>query len=98
MEAGYEFLLIGLIGGVLIDIMFGDPPNRFHPVSWLGTLIGLLIPRIKGDKAGYNVNKEKLRGVVFVIILVASIGVATQFLVCICLHLIGIAAATVLAA
>ncbi|MGA8083270.1 MAG: cobalamin biosynthesis protein [Candidatus Nitrosopolaris sp.] len=98
MEAGYEFLLIGLIGGVLIDIMFGDPPNRFHPVSWLGTLIGLLIPRIKGDKAGYNVNKEKLLGVVFVIILVASIGVATQFLVCICLHLIGIAAATVLAA
>lgn len=98
MVAGTEFLLIGLMGGVLIDILFGDPPNRFHPVSWLGILIGLLIPKIKGDKDGYDVNKEKLRGVISVIMLVALIGIATQFLVYICLHLIGIVAATILTA
>ncbi len=98
MITGYEFLLIGLIGGVLIDILLGDPPNRFHPVSWLGILIGLLTPKIKGDKDGYNVNKEKLRGVIFVIILVASLGVATHVLVYMCLHLIGIVAVIILAA
>jgi len=27
---------------VLIDIIFGDPPNRFHPVAWMGSLIKAL--------------------------------------------------------
>lgn len=62
MEVGYGYLLIGLIGGVLIDILFGDPPNKYHPVSWLGILIGFFIPKLKGDKDGHNVNKEKLGG------------------------------------
>jgi adenosylcobinamide-phosphate synthase len=92
MVTGYEYLLIGLIGAILIDIMLGDPPNRFHPVSWIGTLISILIPKIKS----YGVINEKLRGVIFVIILIASIGAATQLLVLVCLHLIGIVAATVL--
>jgi adenosylcobinamide-phosphate synthase len=25
---------------VLLDIFVGDPPNRFHPVAWIGTYIG----------------------------------------------------------
>lgn len=25
---------------MLVDLLFGDPPNRFHPVAWMGTLIG----------------------------------------------------------
>ncbi|MGC1932854.1 MAG: cobalamin biosynthesis protein [Candidatus Nitrosopolaris sp.] len=98
MVNGYEYLLIGLIGGVLVDILLGDPPNKCHPVSWLGILIGLFTPKLKGDKDGYNVNKEKLRGVIFAIILVALIGIATQFLVYMCIHLIGLVAATILTA
>ncbi len=92
MATGLEYLLIGLIGAILIDIVVGDPPNRFHPVSWIGTLISIVIPKIKA----YGVINEKLRGVIFAIILVASIGTATQLLVLVCLHLIGIVAATVL--
>ena len=92
MVTGYEFLLIGLIGAILIDVMLGDPPNRIHPVSWIGTLISILTPKIKA----YDVINEKLRGVIFVVILVASIGAATQLLVLACLHLIGIVAAIVL--
>lgn len=25
---------------LLIDLIFGDPPNRFHPVAWMGSVIG----------------------------------------------------------
>jgi adenosylcobinamide-phosphate synthase len=98
MELGYGYLLIGLIGGVLIDILFGDPPNKVHPVSWLGLLIGYFIPKLKGDKDGYNVIMEKMVGMAFAIILVASIGIAAQFLISMCLHLFGIVAAAILTA
>lgn len=92
MVTGFEYLVIGLIGAILIDIILGDPPNRFHPVSWIGTLISMLIPKIKA----YGLFNEKLRGVIFVIILVMSIGIATQLLVLVCVHLVGIVAAAVL--
>jgi adenosylcobinamide-phosphate synthase len=36
MEAIFTFLL-----ALLIDITLGDPPDRWHPVSWLGKLISL---------------------------------------------------------
>ncbi len=29
-----------LAGALALDLAFGDPPNRWHPVAWLGTLIG----------------------------------------------------------
>lgn len=28
-----------LVGALAIDLAVGDPPNRWHPVAWLGTLI-----------------------------------------------------------
>ncbi len=30
---------LSLILALLVDILFGDPPNRFHPVAWMGSLI-----------------------------------------------------------
>jgi len=27
---------------LLLDILLGDPPNRFHPTAWMGSLIGFL--------------------------------------------------------
>lgn len=27
---------------LLLDILLGDPPNRFHPTAWMGSLISLL--------------------------------------------------------
>lgn len=35
-------LLIILAGAVLLDILLGDPPNRFHPVAWMGSWIAAL--------------------------------------------------------
>jgi adenosylcobinamide-phosphate synthase len=98
MEVSYGYLIIGLIGGVLIDILFGDPPNKYHPVSWLGVLIGLFIPKLKGDKDDHNVNHEKLGGMIFAIVLVALIGIATQLLVSMCLHIFGLVATAILTA
>jgi adenosylcobinamide-phosphate synthase len=28
-----------LLFAFLIDLLFGDPPNQFHPVAWMGTLL-----------------------------------------------------------
>lgn len=36
-----EYLLI-TVAAVLLDILFGDPPNIIHPVAWMGKVIGLL--------------------------------------------------------
>lgn len=35
-------MLTTLLLSFLIDLTAGDPPNRFHPVAWMGTLIGRL--------------------------------------------------------
>jgi len=29
-----------------VDLVLGDPPNRFHPVAWLGTVIAMLRHRL----------------------------------------------------
>lgn len=32
-----------LFPALLFDILFGDPPNRFHPTAWMGNLIRFLL-------------------------------------------------------
>jgi adenosylcobinamide-phosphate synthase len=36
-------IIIALIIAAGIDLIFGDPPNTFHPVAWLGKVISLEI-------------------------------------------------------
>ncbi|HXG07242.1 MAG TPA: cobalamin biosynthesis protein [Nitrososphaera sp.] len=62
-------LLVALFAGLIADLLFGDPPNRFHPVAWLGRLIGYFIPRLKGGA-------EKAKGTIFAISLIAAVGLA----------------------
>lgn len=31
-----------LLAALLLDLLLGDPPNRWHPVAWMGTLIARL--------------------------------------------------------
>ncbi len=45
------YLLAALAAGVAIDIVFGDPRNRYHPVSWLGRLIIFFVPLLKTGPA-----------------------------------------------
>ena len=49
---------------ILLDLLFGDPKNRFHPTAWIGILIGTITTRMKNE----NYNLEKLGGILIVLI------------------------------
>jgi adenosylcobinamide-phosphate synthase len=80
-----------LFGGIGIDWLFGDPPNRYHPVAWLGQLIGFFLPRLKGSC-------EKAKGTIFVISLVIIVALAVHFVVFASRYLAGLIALVVVSA
>ena len=50
---------ISVIGfAILIDLIFGDPKNRYHPTAWIGILIAKFTPIVKNQ----NVRYEKIGG------------------------------------
>ena len=49
---------------ILLDLLFGDPKNRFHPTAWIGILIGTITTRMKNE----NYNLENLGGIFIVLI------------------------------
>jgi adenosylcobinamide-phosphate synthase len=60
---------ISVIGfAILIDLIFGDPKNRYHPTAWIGMLIAKFTPIAKNQ----NVIYEKIGGVL-IILIVSSI-------------------------
>ena len=60
---------ISVIGfAILIDLIFGDPKNRYHPTAWIGILIAKFTPIVKNQ----NVRYEKIGGVL-IILIVSSI-------------------------
>ncbi|HKR57464.1 MAG TPA: cobalamin biosynthesis protein [Candidatus Nitrosopolaris sp.] len=88
----YAYLQVGLIGAIAFDFFLGDPPNRYHLVSWLGRLIAFLIKRSKGDKNGFSVRRERLAGFILATSLVGVIGIGTQCLIFVAFHMFGIIA------
>src|SRR5437867_8942916 len=80
--------LAALAAGVCIDWLFGDPPNKYHPVAWSGRLVGYCVPRLKGGA-------EKARGMAFAISLVIAVALAVHFLVFASVYLAGIVALAV---
>lgn len=43
-----------VLAAILLDRL-GDPPNRFHPTAWMGTLIAVLVPRRQTKRWGVAV-------------------------------------------
>ena len=68
-------LLAALGGGLLLDWIFGDPPNRYHPVAWVGRLTGYFMPTLKSRSA----KAEKVKGALFALLLVGLFGLAVHF-------------------
>jgi len=69
-------ILLVLLLALALDTAFGDPSNRYHPVAWLGGLIGLqfrLAPR-RGAK------RQLVYGGLMVLLTTAAAGAATYFL------------------
>lgn len=48
---------------VILDFVFGDPKNKFHPTAWLGSLIAKLVPLAKNSSP----IAEKFGGIVLVV-------------------------------
>jgi len=60
------FESISVIGfAILIDLIFGDPKNRYHPTAWIGMLIAKFTPIIKYQNTLY----EKIGGVLIILII-----------------------------
>jgi adenosylcobinamide-phosphate synthase len=78
-------LLAALAAAVGADWLLGDPSNRYHPVAWLGRLIGRFMPGLKGGA-------EKAKGAAFAIILIAAVAVAVHFIMYASMMLFGIVA------
>ena len=55
---------------LILDLLIGDPKNRFHPTSWIGILIAKLVPLTKNESAKI----EKTGGIILVITVSAFIG------------------------
>ena len=76
-------LIVALAGAIGIDWLFGDPPNRYHPVAWLGQIIGFFVPKLKG-------NNEKANGTIFAVLLLVAVTLAVHFLVFATRYLVGV--------
>ncbi|MEW6603130.1 MAG: cobalamin biosynthesis protein [Thermoproteota archaeon] len=84
-------LIAALFAGIGADWLFGDPPNRYHPVAWLGRVIGYFVPRLKGGA-------EKVKGALFATLLIAAVGLAVHFAMLVSMYLAGIVAAAIASA
>ena len=84
-------VIAALAAGIGIDYLFGDPPNKYHPIAWLGRLIGWFVPRLKGGS-------EKTKGAIFTIALVIAAGLVAHFLTYTSMYLAGAVAAAVVSA
>ena len=55
---------IAVIGfAILIDLIFGDPKNRYHPTAWIGTFIAKFTTITKNQ----NPILEKIGGTIMII-------------------------------
>lgn len=68
-----ESILIGVFA-LGLDFTFGDPKNKYHPTSWIGTLIAKLVPVVRHQ----NMIVEKIGGV-FIILITTGIVLGLLF-------------------
>src|SRR3989344_3564791 len=61
---------------LILDLIVGDPKNKFHPTSWIGTLIAKIVPIIKNKSP----NVEKIGGIILVVSVTALITTILVFL------------------
>ena len=66
-------LLVALVGAIILDLLLGDPSNKYHPVAWLGRLIGFFVPMLKDNNN--CTKKERMRGIIFSNSLIIAFGV-----------------------
>ena len=55
-----SIMIIGI--AIFVDLIFGDPKNKYHPTVWIGGLIAKLTPIAKNQ----NPILEKLGGILII--------------------------------
>ena len=72
--------LMMLLVALLIDRLFGDPPNKWHPVAWIGSLIFFLKKRAPAERS--NAVKFLYGGFIslFGILLLGAVGLGLNVL------------------
>ena len=68
-----SILIIGI--AIFLDLLFGDPKNKYHPTAWIGRFIAILTPIVKNQ----NTMIEKAGGIL--IITITSIIVISLLLI-----------------
>jgi adenosylcobinamide-phosphate synthase len=74
----FSFLLDSLLIFVLaflIDLVFGELPNRIHPTLWMGKITDYLKPKLKNE----NPSNEKINGVLLCLLLIILFAVPAYF-------------------
>jgi adenosylcobinamide-phosphate synthase len=56
-------LILSVILAIGLDLVLGDPKNRYHPTVWIGALIGKFAPLVRSN----NPTSEKLGGIILVV-------------------------------
>ena len=62
-----ESVLI-LFLALILDLLFGEPPESLHPTVWIGKSIGFLKSRLKGS----NPSVEKIKGIILGLTVIIS--------------------------
>lgn len=63
-----------MLAAIIVDRVFGDPPDRYHPTAWAGRIIARMIPAF-GERTGAQ---RRLWGVVVVIVSCAAVAGLAQ--------------------
>lgn len=81
-----ESLLVVAGLAVVLDVVFGDPKNKYHLTAWIGVLIAKLTPMVKNQQ---HPTREKLGGV-FIVVSTVCVVVLMLFLLDAVLSMIAI--------
>lgn len=73
-------IIVALLAAVLLDFVFGEPPNRLHPVVFIGKIISILTKFIKRIFKYSGEKYERLGGTVLALGLPGFIGLMTYFI------------------
>jgi len=72
-------IIAALLSALLLDFVFGEPPNRLHPVVFIGRIINIFTKLIKRRSKDNNEKYEKIGGIVLALGLTGFIGLITYF-------------------
>ena len=71
-------MLFSLSMGVALSFGLSDPPNNFHPISWLGEFIDTIIHKLKFKSENSMI--EKINGVILTLFLALGACILSQLL------------------